>query len=450
MPDYSFLANPTAPQQGINTLNSLLQAKGQSLENQYKQETLPARVQQQTANTQTAQEQAQQQHLLTLRSHMANGAQQALSLYGTGATPDQVRGEVTNIMQNAGAQPDAIKQAIMDVPDDPTKIDAYLVKQAQVGLSGSEQLLSKFPNISMTNFGGAVAPVSQGNQATAAQAPGQVTNQFIPLGITPSERQTVGTDVGGRPIVVSKDAYGAVTNVKGAPVQGQSTTTPFVMPTGESADTLKIVQNMRANSNAAAATVPQQMFNTNQIIHYAKIASTGTGSQILNNLKGQFAGLPWTSDSAANYNMLGHAIALQTASLANSAGLNGSNEARGLAQEQTANQNWTKDAVITSARNMRALATGANLFNQGMENSISKEAETKGPSASQFAARTFQNSWSRVANVDSMRLYDAYKNKADDPEGLKSVVDELGGQHSDRYKQALKSVDSMKELIGGK
>lgn len=446
MPDYSFIANPTGQQQGMNTLSSLLQAKGQSLANQYNQETLPARVAQQQANTGTAQEQQQQQHLLTVRSHLANGLQQVLSLIGTGATPDKVRQSITDTMTNVGAPQDAINQAIMGVPNDPSQVDKYLIGKAQSALTMQEQIMSKFPNMQMTNLGGTVAPVSQGNPATAVQPPGQTVGQPLALSISPSERQTPTFDAQNRPLVVTKNNQGSITNVAGAPVQGQ-VTQPFVMPTNENQDTLKFVQGLRMNANTVAATVPQQQFNTNQIIHYAKNAETGTGSQILNNLKGQFAGIPWTADSASNYNMLGHAIALQTASLANSAGLNGSNEARGLAQEQTANQNWTKDAVITSARNMRALATGANLFNQGMENSIAKASETKGPSEGQFAAREFQNKWSQTADVNSMRLYDAFKNKADDPEGLKAVVNELGGPKGAKYIKALQNIDKMKAII---
>jgi hypothetical protein len=433
----------------FNTLGSIMNFGNSALAYKKGVATLPADVARAQAESQTAQEQAQQQHLVTARAQLSNGAQQALSMYGTGATPDQVRDVMTTTMTNMGAHPDSIRQAVADIPTDQTQIDPFLVKKAQSVLGALDQINSRFPAPAMISTGSQIAPVTQGNPALTGVAPGQQTGPATPTTIAPSERQTLGTDTQGRPIVATKNNQGAITGVVGAPVSGQTVTPPFVMPTGENADTLAFVQGLRKNANMTASTVSQQQFNTNQIIHYAKNANTGTGAQLLNDLKGQFAGIPWTSNSASNFNMLGHAIALQTASLANSAGLNSSNEARGLAQEQTANQNWTQAAVITSARNMRALSTGTSLYNQGMENTIAKATRTQGPSAGQFAARTFQNQWSQVADVNAMRLYDAVKNSTSDPEGLKSVVTELGGPKSIQYQYALKKIDAMKAVISG-
>jgi len=222
------------------------------------------------------------------------------------------------------------------------------------------------------------------------------------------------------------------------------------MPANENATTFSQSQEIAKNAANAAATNPNQQFNANQIIKYANGTTTGIGSQVWSNLKGQLAGYPdeLSKDSATNYSLLGHVIAQQTALLANSAGLNGSDASRSLAAEQTANRDWTQDAVKTSARTMRALSTGSILFNEGVKNWTNTIAQTD-PSKAQFAARDFQNQWSQVADVDAMRLYDAIKNKNDDPEGISAIVKSLGGSNSQKYKSTLNRVTAMKNLING-
>ncbi len=489
MPDYSFIANPSSGTQGINTIGALANIQGQGIQNRSNQAILNEQnnvrstlqdpnflksitdpnsgdidftkaiptilkiAPTQGASILQGMAQAQQSATQAKGSILSlNGQQrQAVGQYlmsqanDPNATPESIQSGMDDltkqIPQLKGASDFFSKHIIAPNANNPQALRNGLLNAGQQVMTPPQQVSAQQPNYVST--GG-----QQFNINPLAHGSPQVVNNTI----APSERQNVTTDSQGRPIVISKGAAGGVTDVSGAPVQGQAPTAPFVMPTGENADTLKFVQNLRQNANTTAATVPQQQFNTNQIIHYAENANTGTGAQYLSNLQGQFAplgALGIKSDSATNFNMLGHAIALQTASLANSAGLNGSNEARGLAQEQTANQNWTKEAVVTSARNMRALATGADLYNQGIENNIAKATQQFGPSSGQFAARTFTNQWSKAANVNAMRLYDAVKNADSDPGGLKAVVTELGGTNGKPYQDALQSIDKMKALISG-
>lgn len=327
--------------------------------------------------------------------------------------------------------------------DNPRAVRQAMLNSIQAGVGSSGQATNVQPQ-GITVNNGQQSQVVQTNPfagQTGVAIPG-TTQQ---MQITPAEMQTVQPPgpLGGPPTVINKNAAGQVTGITNAPVAGQVEPArgPMFMPTGETPQTLEKVQAIRANANQTAATVPEQVFNTNQIIHYAQNANTGTGAQILSNLKGQFAGAPWTNDAATNFNMLGHSIALQTASLANSAGLNGSDSARKLANDLTASTDWTRDSIIQSSRTMRALATGASLFNEGVENAVS--------SGNPFASRTFQNEWSRVADVNAMRLYDAAKNKGADQDGLKAVVDSLGGPASPQYKDTLKKIDGMKALLDG-
>lgn len=327
--------------------------------------------------------------------------------------------------------------------DDPKAVRQLMLNSIQSGVGSTGQAANVQPSGPIVSSGQVSKQINTNPFATGVGEviPGTETKQKI----TPGEQHTVQPPgpLGGPPTVINKDAEGNVTDISNAPVAGQPSPPrgPIFMPPGETPDTLKVVQGIRANANQTASTVPEQQFNTNQIIHYAENATTGTGAQFLNNLKGQFSGLPFTADSATNFNMLGHSIALQTGSLANSAGLNGTNSARSLAEESTSKTDWTKDAIVQSARTMRALSTGANLFNEGIENAVS--------SGNPFAARTFQNEWARVADVNAMRLYDAVKNKDADPEGLKATVQSMGGPKGATYQFSLKKIDAMKALLDG-
>jgi hypothetical protein len=274
-----------------------------------------------------------------------------------------------------------------------------------------------------------------------AVVPGTQQTQFVPLG----QQQTMGTDASGRPVAVNKNASGVITGVNPVLVQGeQATSKPFFMPQGETQDTLKLVQGIRSDANNAVRSAGDQTFNANQIIHYADEGLTGKGAGWFSTLRGGLVGLHGdNSDSpATNTQLLGHAIAQQTATAAAAAGLNGSNDSRDLAGTMTADGSWTTPAIQSSARVMRALgSTGAQLYNSGIENAV----KSGGP----FAARDFQTAWSNAANIDGIRLYDAKRNLDSDPKGLAQVIDSLGGVKSTRYEFALKKIDAMGKLIRG-
>lgn len=274
-----------------------------------------------------------------------------------------------------------------------------------------------------------------------AAIPGTTQTQFVPLG----QQQTLGADASNRPIAINKDASGNILGISSVPVQGEAATSkPFVMPAGETQDTLKLVQGIRNDANNAVRSAGDQTFNANQIIEYADKGLTGTGAGYLTNLRGGLTGLHLdNADSAAtNTQLLGHAIAQQTATAAAAAGLNGSNASRDLASNMTADGKWTAPAIQSSARVMRALgSTGAQLYNQGIETAV----KAGGP----FAARDFQTAWSNAASIDGIRLYDAKRNLESDPKGLAQVIDSLGGVKSTRYEFALKKIDAMGKLIRG-
>ena len=225
------------------------------------------------------------------------------------------------------------------------------------------------------------------------------------------------------------------------PAAAPGGTTPVArMRPGETPQTLEAANNLRTSSMNAAQQVPLQTFNNNQIIKLADDVITGKGASFVGNLTGGYAAIPFTSDNATNLNQLGHYMALQTASLANSSGLGGTDAARGIAGEISGTTSWTAPAIKQTARVNRALSTATDLFNQGVQNSFSKSNDP-------FAARDFQNKWSQTVDINAVRLFDAMRNN--DKDAIREVVTAAGGPNSAGYKRLVDNIGRMQQLIRG-
>lgn len=209
---------------------------------------------------------------------------------------------------------------------------------------------------------------------------------------------------------------------------------------GETAETVAQANALRNNSANAAAQVPLQSFNNNQIIKLADDVITGRGANFVGNLTGGYAALPFTTDNATNLNQLGHYMALQTASLAQSSGLGGTDAARGIAGEISGTTSWTAPAIKQTARVNRALSTATDLFNQGVQAEFNR---TKDP----LSARDFQNKWSQTVDINAIRLFDAMKNN--DKDAIREVVTAAGGPNSAGYKRLVDNIGRMQQLIRG-
>jgi hypothetical protein len=218
-------------------------------------------------------------------------------------------------------------------------------------------------------------------------------------------------------------------------------TTPVArMRPGETPQTLQAANDIRMNSMNAAQQVPLQTFNNNQIIKLADDVITGRGANFVGALTGGYAALPFTTDNATNLNQLGHYMALQTASLANSSGLGGTDAARGIAGEISGTTSWTAPAIKQTARVNRALSTATDLFNQGAQAAFGKSNDP-------FAVRDFQNKWAQTVDINSVRLFDAMRNN--DKDAIREVVTAAGGPNSAGYKRLVDNIGKMQQLIRG-
>jgi hypothetical protein len=219
-----------------------------------------------------------------------------------------------------------------------------------------------------------------------------------------------------------------------------------LLPAGETALTLEKSNAIRMNSNEAAAQIPIQYFNSNEIIKLADNVISGIGAQTIANLTGGYAAFNATRfgrENATNLQQLGHYMALQTASLANSSGLGGTDAARSLAGQMAGTTEWTPEAIKSTARVNRALSGATGFFNEGVNNAVTQNNNNP------FAARDFQNKWSQIADVNALRLMDLMKNN--DTAGMASLIKEFGGPKEAKEKlNILKlKVSTLNNLIQG-
>ena len=226
---------------------------------------------------------------------------------------------------------------------------------------------------------------------------------------------------------------------QGGMIQGQQPTQkPLVTGLAPTTETNLAKGNEIVNqAREKAVGVPMLRFNSGKIIEYAEKASTGTGGALLNDLKGNFAGLPYTRDEVTNYNLLGHQLALQNAELAKTPGINSSDAGQRLAGEMSGTTSWDRKSIIEATRTNRMMGEIVDLFNQGVK--------THGKSPEK--AIEFQNKWNKTLDIDTIRLYDASLNKKTDPKAFESVVNNLGGKKSERAISAAKNIDKINDLI---
>jgi hypothetical protein len=392
------------------------------------------------------------------------------------------------------AEMDLLKKENPDNPDLARLIDAYKItwndipsgpQLPSMAIAGANTLLTPaqqqdvFAPVAGTISTGAATFPTVTTPSAAGGAPNVAVGQQ-PLAVAqlpPGSREvpTGQYDINNQPIVNVFDANGQFLGQRagtGTPGMGQlpggqsqrpvsgptmgptgaAPTAPMAAPTtpsatpvarlrpGETPQTLEAANAIRTNSMNAAQQVPLQTFNNNQIIKLADDVITGKGANFIGALTGGYAGLPFTSDNATNLNQLGHYMALQTASLANSSGLGGTDAARGIAGEISGTTSWTGPAIKQTARVNRALSTATDLFNQGVQNAFGKSNDP-------FAARDFQNKWSQTVDINAVRLFDAMKNK--DQQAIREVVNAAGGLDSPGYKRLADNIGKMQQLIKG-
>jgi len=363
---------------------------------------------------------------------------------------------------------DAYKTTWADIQSGPN-LPSLAIAGAQSLLKPSEQQ-ALAPTAGTLSTGGQILPTVTTPSVGGMPPSIQVGRQAIaPIELPPGSRMvdTGRVDVNNNPIFNVFDATGRATGQVTVPTNAPESSLPGAaptaprpvvpqaaapaapsmgvvrMPANETEGTMTAARNIQLTANKAATSVPQSQFNLNQIIKLADEATTGRGADIIQGLTGGYAGIQGlfgSTNMADALNKLGHYMAMETASLAASSGL-GTDAARGIAERTQGTTSWTADAIKSTARINRAMSTGVDLFNQGVNNAVAKANN------SPIAAREFQNMWSQVADVNAFRLMDAIRNN--DTVAGQELIKELGGVNSQKLKQLKLKVSTINNMIGG-
>ena len=279
-------------------------------------------------------------------------------------------------------------------------------------------------------------------------ANGRVIGQTtVPAGVSENQMPGAGGVSQPRPQqpIIDQTTGSTLNPVKQSAVQPNvpATNAPVRIPPGESADRVTFAQNLRTTAMQAASQVPMQQFNNNQIIKLADQVVGGKGAETFAALTGGYAALPFGSDNASNLNQLGHYMALQTSSLAQSSGLGQTAGAVNTTNQIAGTTEWTPEAIKNTARVNRALTTATDLFNKGITAAFKV-------SNNPMSSIDFQNNWINTLGsdgIEAIRLYDAMKNN--DKLGIKQVVDSAGGPDSPKYKSLIAKLGQINQLIKG-
>jgi hypothetical protein len=365
------------------------------------------------------------------------------------------------------------KAQLKAVGEDDPSLPQIAIRETQSLLKPTEQETALAPKVSLTSTGGALTPTVTTPSVGGLTPKIEASGKPIPITVGPNflEQPTGRVDaanvptayrfspdgrlLGEFPITEAPARGGAP--MGGAPMGGAPATaapTPTAgpvqsqmnqsfqlrrIPPGETSETMRNLQDIRSKANEAAKGVQNQTFNSNEIIKLADQATTGRGAEMLANLTGGYALIPFGGDMATKIQQLGHYMAQQTATLSASAGLN-TDAARAIAEQTAGDKTWTPEAIKATARVNRALALATQMYNNGLESAIAKS------NGDIFVARKYTNDWSNKLDIKALKLYDAFVNQ--DTEGLAQSARELGGKDSAAYKKAKTKIDELKRMAG--
>lgn len=465
MPEINAIT-PVAAQikpQPAMTLADMLNIANAQQQYQQAQQMNPLQVQkaqQEVRQSEIATNEAQLKNMIAHTNNAVQGIQTLMTDKDLSA--QKIQDHVKEFVQNSGGDEKAVKQALMGLPAGGTQAElrSFLAKKLASATSTQVQLEKMFPTPTAVNTGSQILPVQMGNQNLTGVMPGTAQGVGIKYQLGPNQimEATGRVDPAGNPTAYVKDANGTILGEVTIPA-GVNPPQNGVVPQGgnpavpkapanapvrmpyETPETVSAARNIQLKANEVAKNVQSSQYNNNKIVQLADKALVGANADTLSKLGGGYAAVPWTSDATQNRQILGHQMALETATLASGAGL-GTDAARGLAEKMAGTADWTPEAIKSTARMNRALTTGADMFNRGVNAAVMAAGNNP------IAARDFQNKWSTQEQlVPTLQFIDALRNAKDDPAGAQAAIKSVGGYGSDGYKAMLQRAGKLNDLI---
>lgn len=364
---------------------------------------------------------------------------------------EQERGIVGKIANSAVGMSADQARKVFGVHAEQNPRIAPLFKALDYALGGDQ----KTRDAALMQFGRSVQPVSEQQGAiqgtylqtggTAQQisptalSAGQAT-ESLPITMAPGNLETIEQDAAGNKHIVSRSPQGSILSTRPLGGKPQGVGNSFNMPPGDR-EAIPQLTAERQRINDAAKSAQTSRFNNAQILQLADETHPGKGAEILQRLGGGYAAIPWTSDSATNFNRLGHFIALEAVNASNAMGIGGTDAGRALAQQATLDTGWTKDAIKSAVKVNDALSAGLLKYNEGMEKAI------KNAGGNVLAAREFKNSWTQSFDVNLFRLQNAIERK--DQGEIDSILGKKGSaEYRANAKRLAEKSQRLDQLMG--
>jgi len=270
-----FTINPinVKPAEGTSLGDMINMARGVQAYQQAEQVN-PLAVRQQQAQTQTAEIGSNNAQLENMLKHQQNSSRNLLKLLNDKeVTPVKIEEHVVSTMKNAGASPQAISQAVQNLPKEGTdkELRAFVAKHATNSLSAEAQLEKLFPQAQMVNTGNALVPVQMGNEMLTGVKPGTQVGYGMASQLPPTTELVAqpGDDSGlppGTRYVIGPQGAQAVGKPKMATALSPAATSAAAVTSGD----------WEATQKAATQAQPRIAIFQN-IKKFAPDAFTGTG-----------------------------------------------------------------------------------------------------------------------------------------------------------------------------
>jgi hypothetical protein len=285
----------------------------------------------------------------------------------------------------------------------------------------------------------------------ATKSPERLNDVLININkqsMAPSERQQFvsgtekveGTDIYGNPTLTRTSPYTGRKEQAPLPIASQNNANQMRFAPGESAKTLETFQNQRNEASLSAAASAPAINNIDTVLKYLPLAQTGKYSDALAGLQSAFGNIAGSTKeelAASARDIIQKNIA--DLSLQKNTALGGKFVADlQTAQQSLADAGKNPTAIIKSMEQLRPLIQHAQLYQQGLEKTISKyggDVQVK---------RKYDNSMVTAFDPKALIIYNAYTQGGE--QGLAKATQ--GMSASDKTK-IFKKIADYSKLVNG-
>ena len=266
--------------------------------------------------------------------------------------------------------------------------------------------------------------------------------------MTPTERQSF---VSGNQAVGGSDIYGNPTVYKTNPYTGQKTQEPLQIAPGtnqnqmrfapgESSETLKTLQDERNTAKISASSAAPAINNIDTVLKYLPLAQVGKYSDALSGLQSAFGNIAGSTKeelAASARDIIQKNIA--DLSLQKNAALGGKFVADlQSAQQSLADAGKNPTAIIKSMEQLRPLIQHTQLYQQGLENTITKHG------GDVQVKRQYDNAMIKAFDPKALMIYNSYKT-----DGNVGLAKATQGMTAEQKTEIFNKIKNYSKLVNG-